>query len=74
MLTEVTGPGKVKGLEEVAQSIDDWDDKVQKLMKEFQTEVGELRDPIKIAVLTNMLPIPHPGAYLYACPKDGFVP
>ena len=38
--------------------MDNWDDKTRKLVKEFQTEAGELKDPIKIAILTNMLPTP----------------
>ena len=56
MLSEVTGPAKVKGMEEVEKAMDDWDDKMRKLMKEFQSDVGELKDPIKIALITNMMP------------------
>ena len=57
LLTEVIGPAKISNIGEVVEAMDNWEGKIMMLVKEFQAEVGELRDPIKIAILTNMLPI-----------------
>ena len=54
MLGEVTSPQKVKELKDIEIALNKWEDKVKIMDKEFKES---FKDPIKIAIMTNMMPI-----------------
>jgi hypothetical protein len=53
MLTEVTGPARIADVKEVEKAINSWEVKYTKLHNEFNEN---LSDPMKIAIVLNMMP------------------
>ena len=57
MLGEVTSPMKLKELKDVENALNQWEEKVKMLERESSECACVFKDPVKIAIVTHMMPL-----------------